>query len=266
MFSGSPGPYIRLKARGRLPLRNRQKAANRRAALPGYPVDPKPFTLEEVRAYFSGDRITCLRCGKSYRRLAIHLPRIHALSEDEYRSMYGLPWRRGLTCDASHAAYSAATKQRIAEGYLVPSSIANRAKAHQTPHRPAAPFRIEIARAHALKASRLNRGYTDADYQEWLHRISLGRTPREVCADDGMPKMTWIQTRWRERATDRAAFDAIWETLPYPIQARAEMLGKRFLAEVREMRAAGLSDHTIAARTGVTAMTVNRQRRRAGIA
>ncbi len=60
------------------------------------------------------------------------------------------------------------------------------------------------------------------------------------------------------------------EALPYPVQARMEALGTRFVAHVRRLRkgegGVPLSDRKMAAMLGVTTMTVNRIRRKHAIA
>lgn len=53
-------------------------------------------TRREVERYFSGATIKCLLCGKRYRRLAFHLAAKHAMTADEYKGRFGLPWSRGL--------------------------------------------------------------------------------------------------------------------------------------------------------------------------
>ncbi len=62
-----------------------------------YPVERVFQTMEEVDAYLSGDRITCLLCGKQLRRLAVHLPKVHNMTGDDYRTKYGIPWMRRNT-------------------------------------------------------------------------------------------------------------------------------------------------------------------------
>jgi len=67
----------------------------RRAARVGYPVTV-PFSSEEaVRDYLSGDKITCLLCGKQYRSIGSHL-RIHAITADDYKIKYNIPISAGL--------------------------------------------------------------------------------------------------------------------------------------------------------------------------
>lgn len=142
MWTGSVSPVMRQKAKGIRPARNKARRAARRVVLPGYPVEPRPFTLIEVRDYFAGDKIVCLRCGKAYKRLAVHLQNIHGMTEEDYKGMYGLPWRRGLTSDASHRAYSASIDREAA---------AIRRQEHPTwhlmrgaPRRPFQMFRREL--------------------------------------------------------------------------------------------------------------------------
>jgi hypothetical protein len=59
-------------------------------------------TRHEVDRYFGGKTIRCLLCGGRFRRLSTHLATKHAMSTDEYKSEFGLPWTRGLTSAASH--------------------------------------------------------------------------------------------------------------------------------------------------------------------
>ena len=74
----------------------------RRKVLKGFPWEGKFETKEEVYDYFSGDRIQCLLCGKWFKRLPTHLKAIHAMTSDEYKEMYGLPWKHGL-CSRDHS-------------------------------------------------------------------------------------------------------------------------------------------------------------------
>lgn len=137
---------MRQKAKGARPKRNAERRAARRVVAPGFPIDARQFTYDEVREYFSGDTITCLLCGKSYKRISAgHLHRIHSMSEDEYRLRYGLPWRRGLTSDTSHQAYQEATLKRMDDGFAPPCNDENRKLAHAAPQRKHQRFHGELA-------------------------------------------------------------------------------------------------------------------------
>lgn len=147
MWSGQLGSYIPPKGRHGSPgkAKNLRKRENRRRVLPGYPVEPHPFSLDEVRRYLSGDRIVCLRCGRSFRALGHHLTSIHQITDDEYRALYGLPWVRGLTCEASHQLHREVAQARIADGTLSPPAGVYLEKARQTPRRKSQPFRHELS-------------------------------------------------------------------------------------------------------------------------
>jgi hypothetical protein len=71
----------------------------RRKILPGFPVTTPFGSIKEVREYLSGDRITCLLCGKSYKKLGAHLRRIHGLTPDGYKEQFKIPWTYSLACE-----------------------------------------------------------------------------------------------------------------------------------------------------------------------
>jgi len=113
------------------------------------------------------------------------------------------------------------------------------------------------------------RMHDDEAANEVIARIASGRTAGEVLSDDDMPSSTWFHSRMKNDAGLRQRFlDAI-DALPFPHQARMGMMGPRFVSAVRSLRhheGARLSDRTIGDRLGVTAMTVNKARRRHDIA
>ncbi len=148
MFSGHVSPVMRQKAKGSRPKRNAERRAARRLVLPGFPMKPRPFSKVEIDQYFSGDKIQCFVCGKTYKRLGLHLA-THSLTEDDYRKLYGLPWRRGLCGTDAFQAYSAAAKRRIEEGYKPPCNPQYREKAYESLRQHGVrfqPFHLEISR------------------------------------------------------------------------------------------------------------------------
>lgn len=102
------------------------------------------MTLEEIRAYYSGDAIVCMRCGKSYRNLGVHLKAIHAMTVDDYKEMYGLPWSRGLSCDESRILRRDGLLARLDVGELTELAAAARKK-KTGKERQRQPFRNEIS-------------------------------------------------------------------------------------------------------------------------
>ncbi len=89
----------------------------RRKVLPGFPGQGKFQTKQKIDDYFSGDRLQCLLCGKWFQRLPTHLDMIHGIGVDEYREMYGLPWKRGLCGEELSGKLSAAMKKRHENGF-----------------------------------------------------------------------------------------------------------------------------------------------------
>jgi hypothetical protein len=69
----------------------------------GYPVESRNFSIDEVNDYFNHDTITCLLCGKEFQAIRpLHMTNIHNKTLDEYREMFGLPYRKGLVSKISH--------------------------------------------------------------------------------------------------------------------------------------------------------------------
>jgi hypothetical protein len=88
----------------------------RRIVSNGFPVDPHPVTIEELARYFGEEHCVCLQCGREFRSVGNHLEKLHDLTPDDYRAMYGLPWTFGLTCRSLKKRNSETAKQKIADG------------------------------------------------------------------------------------------------------------------------------------------------------
>lgn len=111
-------------------LRSERRKLQRRGTLSGYPV-AGVLSKQEVLDYFSEETIVCLLCGRRLKRLAGHIPRIHGVTEDEYREKYGLPYGHGLLSAASYRKYRSMWEDRIAHGQLAetpPPEVTQRAQ------------------------------------------------------------------------------------------------------------------------------------------
>lgn len=97
-----------------------QRRAARRRVLPGFPVEEPFHTPEELAAYFGGSYIVCLRCGKKYRKLGLHLLGVHEMDPDEYRKIYGIPWSYGLDCAETTEICAENMRNMIEDGTVVP--------------------------------------------------------------------------------------------------------------------------------------------------
>lgn len=126
------------------PGRQLRRREARRRVLPGFPVS-RPFqTRKEMQEYLAGDKIQCLRCGKWYRSLGVHLSTIHGMSPTEYRKLYRINWRAGLESAIAHKTRSKAVRSHAPNfdpGVMQPIAI-------RQPKR-ASPFTIENLGAYA---------------------------------------------------------------------------------------------------------------------
>lgn len=260
---------IQGKVSGR--IKHLKRAIARRKVYPGYPVLPRKFTGAEVRDYLGGQKIVCLLCGHSFRRIgASHLPMIHGVTEDDYREMYGLPYRVGLASASCRDAYRKATVARIDSdggqlaGHLKRGreEFAPRRAVHMRKQRKP---RYAVAEAKERFAA-LNRSmgcgkWTDKDAEAILEEITLGRREKDVLADAGRPTASWWFHYLSDHHEFKARREAALDAQPFSVQARgtSKGIGPRFDAEVRKLFDEGLSDHKIAAALGVTAMTSNRR-------
>lgn len=263
-FSGSPGPVMRQKDRGTRPLRNKMRAAARRKGYVGFPIPARSFTAQEVDDYFSGETITCLLCGRGFRRLGGHLQAIHQVTEDDYRARYGLPWRRGLTGTAAHESYRAATLRRMEAGEM--PALCQGLPPGEHARRPRQPFHAEKCKQRDWLGTGMEARFGAAEFDAILGAVASGTPVPHVLGTGDLPSETWFRSWLRRHPEAKARLLATIDAAPFDVQARLGYgMGARFTEAVRELRAQGLSDKRIAELLGVTAMTVHGRRRRAGI-
>lgn len=68
---------------------------------PGYPWVGRFTDEAQLAHYLAVERITCLECGKTYRRLEGHL-RVHAIDASDYKAKFGIPQSAALVCQEVH--------------------------------------------------------------------------------------------------------------------------------------------------------------------
>jgi predicted transcriptional regulator len=223
-------------------------------------------TRAEIDAYFAGDLLTCLLCGRKRRALVSHLTAAHnGMTADQYREKYGLPWRRGLVGQATFAKFSKLRERFVAEN---PESVAaalkraNAARKRRSNCRPPQPFTIR---------ERHSTTWTAADAERMLEKIKKGLPPSKVYAMPGMPGERWWLHYRAENPEYNARVRKALDALPYSAQAPFGY-GDRFRREVKACFDRGLSDAATARKLGVSRDRVNeltrqwraKRKRRAG--
>ncbi len=227
--------------------------------LPGFPRNRKFQTKEEVDAYFASDKIQCLLCRKWFKRIGgTHLTRKHGITADDYREMYGLPWRRGLTGKLNH-------EQNVQMGKR---TFANRDKelmlerlhsVKASPPRPPQPFMKDMISRMSQEFCERARKYRREDFEAILERMrDQRRTLGDVCNDPDMPsRSSWTQYANKHPEMKITYRETIY-SLPYSLQARIQSLSPQFSIDCRDMRARGMTMGKIAEALGVNEESVRR--------
>ena len=222
--------------------------------LPGYPWEGRFTTREEIDAYFGGDEIQCLLCGRMRQALHAHLIKVHDMTPDGYREKYGLPWMRGLTSDASRLRRSEMMKSDVRRMEFIKSmSLEASALGAAAGHRPRAEYLDHELAERSRKMAGHDEPFPKAAF---LERLAAERTQQEALDDIGWARSVFHALRRDDPDFDRQVFDAVAKQ-SFRTQARSMALGESFEQAVRHLFEKGWSDHDIAAHLGVTAMAVN---------
>ncbi len=86
-------------------------------------------TIEEVKAYYSGDKIECLECGRMFRALGQHL-KTHSITPDEYKEKYGLPYTWGLVSQRTKVLMSEIMTHRLKDPDVKKNAVNNLSSNH----------------------------------------------------------------------------------------------------------------------------------------
>lgn len=125
--------------------RSTQKCMQRRKVLAGFPIEEPFKTIEAIREYLAGDKLVCLLCGKSYKKIGTHIQRIHGMTVDLYKQKYKIPWTYGLVCKETHKNYSNAIRKRMNEGWIPPMKFGIEHDQMINAEKRKCPFKREIS-------------------------------------------------------------------------------------------------------------------------
>ena len=105
-----------------------------------------------------------------------------------------------------------------------------------------------------VKAS--NYKWTKKDYDEYLRRISNGRSPKEVGQDVDMPShITWLRYKKANDSYNQRC-EEIWDKLPFQMQVKHHKTGNRFYKELNQLNQQGLSHSEISKLLDVSRQTI----------
>lgn len=226
----------------------------------GYPKS-KPFsTVEEVRAYLDGEKVTCLLCGKELVTLGAHIMAKHEMTSDDYRERFGIPYKYGLASKPFREEGSRRLKSLKKEG-IVPwqptkETIRKMHKARMN-RRPITAATRQACGKQILGYLGMEKKWQKADYDEFFRRVRTGRTPADVGQDKDVPSRNTFMRYLDANPSLRKEYDAVWEQLPFAVQSRANKVGERYRKTMVKLRGQGLTWGEIGAKMEVPEGTLS---------
>lgn len=230
---------------------------NRRRPKSGYPVNTPFRSKEEIKNYLSQDRIECLMCGHLFKSLVTHLDKIHAMSTDQYREKYGLPYSIGLTCTSTKEKKSIFFKNLIEEGKCVPNPDCLQYRKRK-PRLNTIFYRLHaitnLGKSISKNSKRsINKNtlkvWSESDYYRVLDlALEHSVMPVSIMNDErfDVPKRSSFGLKMQKNKKLKNAYYNTIEKLPIEVQAHNQMLGKKARNMVSEMRTKGFSNQNIA--------------------
>ena len=176
----------------------------RRTARSRYPWRGSFSSRQEVEAYFGSDKIQCLLCGQWLLALGHHL-KTHSVSVREYKSRYGLPFNRGLTCEATRQLKSEANtpemRLKASKSAAIACEISARARRGKPLYR--APYFQEEAIDNMVSGRGMRRWSVD-DFERVLAEIPRRTRLAEIWSNPSLPSRSlWNQYRRRNPRYDQ---------------------------------------------------------------
>jgi len=224
-----------------------------------HPPAKKFSSKSDLAAYFGRDKLECLICGRRYIQLVAHIGPAHDMTADDYKDRFGIPWTYGLAGKKFKANSSRRIKSTRESGRLSERP----SKAHIARLVVAAKNRRKSVgavssdnRRKILATHKQSRKWGMPEFNEFLARIASGRTPTEVGSDSDLPTVHWFRRFIAQNKEHQRKFEAIWNRVPYGVQARAYKLSPQFAKDLVALRRKRLLWSQIASKLGVTETTV----------
>jgi len=233
-------------------------AKRSRKPLAGYPKRFQFESSQDVDDYLSGDRVTCLLCGRSFLSLHKHLG-VHETTEAEYKSRFNIPWKRGLQSSTTRArlkraGLKAAERPERARHLkaMALGSAAGRV-AGEIKVRASRDFSVNERRQRLLKIHDKSKFFDKAAF---LNVMEGDKTAKEAAKELGYS----FQTVMQRQRTDPAFREMVARTIErqsFRTQAKAWALGDRFDKELRKLFDQGFTDREAAKLLNVSLVTCN---------
>jgi len=246
-----------------------QRRQKRREVLPGYPVERKFESLKEVKQYLEGDKIACLLCGRLFANLGCHVVKMHDMSCDEYRELYGIPYTFGLVSSDTAERYGVRAKERaerrgnemvelMARGRaIIQAKIVDGSYGHRTAHADR-----QRRKEHGRNLPHVNNEIYSNDLADRFCGVmaKTGSAARVLGMKiRGFPASDSAISDWLKRHEYFAnLYHKTVDEMPTTIRAKRQRLGSGFRQELAKVMKKAKSQKEAAAILGVDQMTVCR--------
>jgi ROS/MUCR transcriptional regulator protein len=192
-----------MKKKQRRPLSDEGKTtANKTSQFPW----PGTFTSrQEVEAYFWSEKIQCLVCGAWLKALAPNHLKKHSMSAREYQLRYGLPFTKGLMCEATRLKKSEAVPPEVRRFASRFAPTASKFAAQSWPR--TGPNRARFLQEEAVDRMLKRRGtrrWGAEDFERVLNELAAGANVENLWPNSDLPKRSlWYSYRKKNPRYDQ---------------------------------------------------------------
>lgn len=212
---------------------------------------------EEINAYFQGDKIECLLCGKYFKALATHIIRTHEYTVDEYKKEFGLPWGRGLTSNDTNTKQSLIMKKRVKEDPRLKLTPELMNKAQQAKKRPVMEYRMNELSEKALKMTEEAKQKSIIGANQILDMMETEKLPAcYTCLFDDLPDLYVLMGAMKHDKTTKKRYQAIKKTIPSLIELKSGLDKNKLTYEIKRASENGVSNNEIARHFNINKKTV----------
>ena len=226
----------------------------------------KMRSKKDVAAYFEGDKIECLLCGKLFSALSNHIIRSHGMSVDEYKEKFNLPWSSGLVSGKTRDRQAKALKQRIDKGDKTLMPIGK--VAHIGQHAAKRPFRdydIKMLGKNRKKILDQHQKNTYSKAVKILEKAEELNCPACcVCLLPEMPGFHNLYVASKKFPEIKTRYEDLKRKVPRGVELITEQSRSEVKKQIIELHSNGMSTREIAKELYLGKTTVKRALRNEG--